>query len=66
MYNNDLFSNCRVKKKTKKSKQIIMENILKEYQLKRNNFNPTIKSPNHFALRLKYRMRTYYNSLLNC
>ena len=64
MYNNDVFSNYRAKKNTKTSKKIIIENILKEYQLKRNNFNPTTKSPNLFAVRLQNRMKLYYNSLL--
>ena len=69
MQNTALFSNYRVKNNSKISKnsnKIIIENILKEYQLKRNNFNPTGKSPNLFALRLQQRMRLYYNSLLNC
>tara|TARA_B100001093_G_C26858987_1_gene1028950 strand:- start:5905 stop:6105 length:201 start_codon:yes stop_codon:yes gene_type:complete len=64
MYNNNVFSNYGAKKNTISSKKIIIENILKEYQLKRNNFNPTTKSPNLFAVRLQNRMKLYYNSLL--
>ncbi len=69
MQNTALFSDYRVKKQSNNSNnsnKIIIENILKEYQLKRNNFNPTSKSPNLFALRLQQRMKLYYNSLLNC
>ncbi len=61
-----LFSNYRLKKTQEPSKKILLENIFKEYELKRNNFNPTMKSPNHFANRLQQRMRLYYSSLTNC
>ena len=61
-----LFSNYRLKKTQGPSKKKILENIFKEYELKRNNFNPTMKSPNHFANRLQQRMRLYYSSLTNC
>lgn len=57
------FSNYRLKKIQTKSKKKIMENIFKEYELKRNNFNPSMKSPNHFSNRLHQRMRMYYSSL---
>jgi hypothetical protein len=60
------FSNYRVKKNEITSKKKILENIFKEYELKRNNFNPSMKSPNHFANRLQQRMRLYYSSLTNC
>ncbi len=61
------FSNT-YRKKTNKTdqKKKILENIFKEYELKRNNFNPSMKSPNHFANRLHQRMRLYYSSLTNC
>ena len=61
------FSNY-YRKKTNNTdrKNKILEDIFKEYQLKRNNFNPTMKSPNHFANRLNQRMRLYYSSLTNC
>ena len=45
---------------------ITVDNIINEYSLKRNNFNPSMKSPNHFANRLHQRMRLYYSSLTNC
>ena len=61
-----LFSNYRLKKTQEPSKKNFLENIFKEYELKRNNFNPTMKSPNHFANRLQQRMRLYYSSLTNC
>lgn len=61
-----LFSNYRLKKTQEPSKENLLENIFKEYELKRNNFNPTMKSPNHFANRLQQRMRLYYSSLTNC
>ena len=57
------FSNYRLKKTQEPLKKKILENIFKEYELKRNNFNPTMKSPNHFANRLQQRMRLYYSSL---
>ena len=60
------FSNYRLKKTQAPLKKKILENIFKEYELKRNNFNPTMKSPNHFANRLQQRMRLYYSSLTNC
>jgi hypothetical protein len=60
------FSNYRLKKTQVPLKKKILENIFKEYELKRNNFNPTMKSPNHFANRLQQRMRLYYSSLTNC
>lgn len=60
------FSNYRLKKTQEPLKKKILENIFKEYELKRNNFNPTMKSPNHFANRLQQRMRLYYSSLTNC
>lgn len=53
-----------LKKKSKKTKKIITNAILKEYELKRNNFNPTTKSPNLFSRRLKQRMDLYYSSLI--
>ena len=61
------FSNY-YRKKTNNTdrKNKILEDIFKEYQLKRNNFNPTMKSPNHFAKRLNQRMKLYYSSLTNC
>ena len=59
------FSNCRLKKNQSHAKKKILENIFKEYELKRNNFNPNMKSPNHFTDRLQQRMRLYYTSFTN-
>lgn len=42
---------------------IIINNIIKEYSLKRNNFNPNGNSPNKFLIKLEQRMRIYYNDL---
>lgn len=69
MENSISFSNYanksqNLKNNTKKTKKIITNAILKEYQLKRNNFNPTTKSPNLFSRRLKQRMDLYYSSLI--
>ena len=58
------FSNYGVKKNTQKTKKIIIDQILKEYELKRNNFNPTMQSPNLFNNRLNQRMKLYYSSLM--
>ena len=59
------FSKHGVKNKQKKTNKNIMEKIIKEYQLKRNNFNPDMKSPDFFGKRLQQRMRLYYSSLVN-
>ena len=53
-------------KKNKKisEKDKILDNIFKEYCLKRNHFNPNkITSPNMFSKKLQHRMKTYYNTL---
>ena len=36
--------------------------ICNEYSLKRNNFNPTDKSPNNFTKKLEIRMKLYYEA----
>ncbi len=41
----------------------ISEDILEEYCLKRNSFNPAHPSPNIFIGKLEYRMKKYYNNL---
>ena len=41
----------------------ILENILDEYSLKRNRFNPNKPSPNMFNKKLQHRMKAYYNTL---
>ena len=40
----------------------ILEDILEEYCLKRNNFDPAGPSPNLFINKLELRMKAYYNS----
>ena len=41
----------------------ILEDIIEEYCLKRNSFNPARPSPNLFIGKLEVRMRQYYNNL---
>lgn len=38
-------------------------NIIKEYELKQNNFDPSKKSPNFFIKKLEIRMKRYYTDL---
>lgn len=47
----------------KKKHDDILENILEEYSLKRNRFNPNKPSPNMFNKKLHHRMKVYYSSL---
>ena len=35
--------------------------IIQEYRIKMNSFNPDPLSPNLFTNKLEYRLRTYYN-----
>ena len=49
----------------KSSKKAVLEDIISEYCLKRNTFNPQSPSPNIFVTKLERRMRMYYNSLYN-
>jgi hypothetical protein len=42
-----------------------LNNIIKEYSLIRNQFNPSVKSPNIFMNKLELRMKTYYYNLLH-
>jgi hypothetical protein len=53
------------KERSRKSQQKtqILEDILEEYCLKRNSFNPPHPSPNIFIGKLEYRMKKYYNNL---
>lgn len=43
-------------------KNELLKDICKEYSLKRNNFNPTDKSPNNFTKKLEIRMKMYYEA----
>ena len=49
-------------KKPKNNKKVIND-IIKEYSLKRNIFNPSKKSPNIFLTKLQHRMNYYYTNL---
>ena len=40
-------------------------NIINEYTLKRQSFNPLTASPNLFMNKLEHRMELYYSSLYN-
>jgi hypothetical protein len=53
----------KVKTRTNSKKSDVLENIIEEYCLKRNSFNPTHPSPNVFIGKLQVRMRQYYNNL---
>ena len=53
-----------IKKKRSVSFDENLEDIIQEYCLKRNKFDPNkIISPNLFQTKLKYRMKLYYNNL---
>ena len=55
-----------IKKKRTISSEENLEDIIQEYCLTRNQFDPNkIISPNLFQTKLKYRMQLYYNSLCN-
>ncbi len=41
----------------------VLDSILKEYCLKRNQFHPAQPSPNLFCNRLELRMKAYYHEL---
>ena len=54
------------KRKTEKAKTKSTENldnIIQEYCLKRNQFDPRKSSPDMFNKKLQHRMKVYYNSL---
>ena len=51
------------KKKTKKSDSHNLDNIIQEYCLKRNHFNPHKASPDLFSKKLQHRMKLYYKTL---
>jgi len=48
---------------TKKTKNKIVNELIKEYCLKRGQFNPKKPSPNRFCNKLEFRMKSYYNTL---
>ncbi len=54
------------KRKTEKAKTKSTENldnIIHEYCLKRNQFDPRKSSPDMFNKKLQHRMKMYYNTL---
>ena len=53
------------RERTRKSqhKTQILEDILEEYCLKRNQFDPRKSSPDMFNKKLQHRMKLYYNTL---
>lgn len=57
------FSKNKEKKMKLNINQKNIDKIYQEYSLKRNNFNPTDKSPNKFVKKLQIRMKMYYEEL---
>jgi len=55
-------SNGNAKKYTTHQAAVLVE-ILEEYSLKRNQFDPSRPSPNAFIDKLELRMKVYYNNL---
>ena len=47
----------------KEKKSIKLQNIIKEYEQKQNNFDPSKPSPNLFIKKLEIRMKRYYHDL---
>ena len=45
------------------NKKKFIKEIINEYSLKRNNFNPSKPSPNLFIKKLEIRMKKYYKDL---
>lgn len=63
MINESSFSKTKSKTKDNINNRKNIDKIYHEYSLKRNNFNPTDKSPNKFVSKLQIRMKMYYESL---
>jgi len=65
MINANMSSFSKTKKiiKDDSPNQELFDKIYQEYSLKRNNFNPTNKSPNKFVTKLQIRMKLYYENL---
>ena len=58
------FDNTKKSNKLSTDNIIIYNNIIEEYTLKRNLFNPNNRdSPNKFINKLELRYKMYYNSL---
>ena len=63
------FAKRKLKRGNPKKEIDVLDNIIEEYCLKRNSFNPTHPSPNIFIGKLQVRMKQYYNNLykdINC
>ena len=56
---------CTYKKILKQNKNDTsnLDNIIQEYCLKRNQFDPHKASPNLFSKKLQHRMKLYYKTL---
>ena len=50
-------------KANKRNKKCNLDNIIQEYCLKRNKFDPDKGSPDMFSKKLQHRMKLYYNTL---
>ena len=50
-------------KTIKRENNVELNNILQEYSLKQNNFDPKKPSPNVFIKKLETRMKMYYKDL---
>ena len=59
-YNDKSFRKAKANENSQKKE--LLKDICKEYSLKRNNFNPTDKSPNNFTKKLEIRMKLYYEA----
>ncbi len=51
------------KKSKKKDDNHNLDNIIQEYCLKRNQFDPHKASPDMFSKKLQHRMKLYYKTL---
>ncbi len=51
--------------KTSIVKKSVLDDIMQEYCLKRNQFDPKKPSPNRFVNKLQLRMKVYYKNLYN-
>ena len=51
--------------KTTIVKKSVLDDIMQEYCLKRNQFDPKKPSPNRFVNKLQLRMKVYYKNLYN-
>ena len=49
--------------RTNSQKADILDNIIQEYCLKRNQFDPRKSSPDLFNKKLQHSMKLYYNTL---